>query len=34
VEDILREGARKARAEAAITMDLVYKATGLVRHGG
>lgn len=28
-EDILREGARKARAEAQITMDLVRKATGL-----
>lgn len=29
VEDILREGARKARAEAQITMDMVRKATGL-----
>ncbi len=29
VEDILRAGAKKARAEAQITMDLVYKATGL-----
>jgi len=29
VEDVLREGARKARAEATITMDLVRKAVGL-----
>ena len=29
VEDILREGAKKARAEAQLTMDLVRKATGL-----
>lgn len=29
VEDILREGAKKARAEALLTMDLVRKATGL-----
>ncbi len=29
VEDILRTGATKARAEARITMDLVRKATGL-----
>jgi hypothetical protein len=29
VEDILQEGARKARAEAKKTMDLVRKATGL-----
>lgn len=29
VEDVLREGSRKARAEAALTMDLVRKATGL-----
>jgi tryptophanyl-tRNA synthetase len=29
VEDILRDGAKKARAEAAITMDLVRTATGL-----
>jgi tryptophanyl-tRNA synthetase len=29
VEDVLREGARRARAEAQATMDLVRKATGL-----
>jgi tryptophanyl-tRNA synthetase len=29
VEDILREGAKKARAEAIKTMELVFKATGL-----
>ena len=29
VEDVLREGAKKARAEADITMDLVRRATGL-----
>jgi tryptophanyl-tRNA synthetase len=29
VEDILREGAKKARSEAETTMDLVRKATGL-----
>ncbi len=29
VEDILREGAKKARAEAQLTMDLVRNATGL-----
>ena len=31
VEDVLREGAKRARAEAEITMDRVRKATGL-RH--
>ena len=31
VADVLREGAKKARAEAQLTMDLVRKATGL--HG-
>ena len=30
VEDVLREGAKKARAEAQLTMDLVRKATGLL----
>ena len=29
VEDILREGARKARHEAQLTMDLVRQTTGL-----
>ena len=29
LEDILREGGRRARAEAQLTMDLVRKATGL-----
>jgi tryptophanyl-tRNA synthetase len=30
VEDVLRDGAKKARAEAQVTMDLVRKATGLL----
>jgi hypothetical protein len=29
VEDVLRAGAKRARAEAEITMDLVRTATGL-----
>jgi tryptophanyl-tRNA synthetase len=33
VEDVLRAGAKKARAEAEVTMDLVRKATGLLAKG-
>jgi hypothetical protein len=32
VEDVLRDGARRARAEAAKTMELVREAVGLLRR--